>query len=390
MKRHAKYINHNISLDVDKLKLPFLHWIPKMHKNPSKQRYIAASHSCSTKPLSKMITFCLKLIQHTHINHCKTIQKNSGFNRMWIVDNSVDVIQKITDIKHGSARNIRTFDFSTLYTSIPHRKLKEQIDWVISECFNDDSRKFIKIGKESAHWSSSRGKKGHCWDKDELIKHVKWLITNIYVTCGDSMFKQVIGIPMGTDCAPFLANLFLFAYEYKWLTKKFKAKEFDDLKKFNICFRYIDDLLCINNDQLMDRVMTEIYPEELSLTSDDAVLQSHYLDLDLEIRNGNIHSKLFDKRDAFGFSIVNYPDLSGNVPAKQSYGVFVSQLIRYARCCMSAKDFIHRTKILIRKLTTQGFKANKLRHVFGKFAANYYELLFKYNLPTDEICNSCC
>ena len=129
---------------------------------------------------------------------------------MWIVDNSVDVIHKITDIEHGSAKNIRTFDFSTLYTSIPHRKLKEQIDWVISECFNDDSRKFIKIGKESAHWSSSRGKKGHCWDKDELIKHVKWLITNIYVTCGDSMFKQVIGIPIGTDCAPFLANLFFF------------------------------------------------------------------------------------------------------------------------------------------------------------------------------------
>lgn len=58
VKRHAKYMkDHNISLDEDKLKLPFLYWIPKMHKNPSKQRYIAASHSCSTKPLSKMITF---------------------------------------------------------------------------------------------------------------------------------------------------------------------------------------------------------------------------------------------------------------------------------------------------------------------------------------------
>ena len=194
------------------------------------------------------------------------------------------------------------------------------------------------------------GKTDHCWNKDELIGHVNWLISNIYVTCGDSMFKQVIGIPMGTDCAPFLANLFLFAYEYKWLTKKFKAKEFDDLKKFNICFRYIDDLLCINNDQFMDEVMTEIYPEELKLTSDDAVLQSHYLDLDLEIRNGQIHSKLFDKRDAFGFSIVNYPDLSGNIPNKQSYGVFVSQLIRYSRCCMSVADFISRTKILVKKL----------------------------------------
>ena len=165
---------------------------------------------------------------------------------------------------------------------------------------------------------------------------------------------------MGTDCAPLLANLFLFAYEYKLLTKKFKAIEFDDLKKFNICFRYIDDLLCINNDQFMDEVMTKIYPKELKLTSDDAVLQSHYLDLDLEIRNGQIHSKLFDKRDAFGFSIVNYPDLSGNIPNKQSYGVFVSQLIRYSRCCMSVADFISRTKILVKKLNQQGFRCIKL------------------------------
>ena len=186
------------------------------------------------------------------------------------------------------------------------------------------------------------------------------------------MFKQVIGIPMGTDCAPFLANLFLFAYEYKWLTKKFEAKEFDVLEKFKICFRYIDDLLSVNNDQLMDKVMTEIYPDELKLTSDDAVLQCHYLDLDLEIQNGDIHSKLFDKRDAFGFSIVNYPDLSGNIPVKQSYGVFVSQLIRYGRCCMSVTDFIHRTKILVRKLTKQGFRLTNLRHIFEKFVANSF------------------
>ena len=71
--RHANYMKeHGIGLDKSQLKLPFLYWIPKMHKNPSKQRYIATSHSCSTKPLSKKITYCLKLIQQTHINHCKT------------------------------------------------------------------------------------------------------------------------------------------------------------------------------------------------------------------------------------------------------------------------------------------------------------------------------
>lgn len=307
---------------------------------------------------------------------------------MWIVDNSMDVMQKITNLKEP-ARNIRTYDFSTLYTSLPHRKLKEKLAWVISQCFDDGARKFIKINGNSAHWSKSRGNNNQCWDKDELIKHVNWLIANIYVVCGDSMFKQVIGIPMGTDCAPFLANLFLFAYEYEWLTKKYESKDYDTLKKFNDCCRYLDDLMCINNDQLMDTVMTEIYPKELVLTSDGAVSQCHYLDLDLEIRNGKIHSKLYDKRDAFGFSIVNYPYLSGNIPTKESYGVFVSQLIRYARCCMSAVDFISRTKILVRKLTNQGFKKPRLRRVFEKFAANYYELLFKYNKSLKYLLHCC-
>ena len=191
--RHALYMDkHNIGLDESQKRLPFLYWIPKMHKNPSKQRYIAASHSCSTKPLSKMITLCLKLIQQTHSNHCKAIFKNSGFNRMWIVDNSIDVVEKIKEInRKGPTRNIRTYDFSTLYTSIPHKKLKEQIAWVISQCFNDDARKFIRFGHASAHWTNSKGKHKHCWSKDDLIKHTKWLIYNIFVVCGDSLFKQV-------------------------------------------------------------------------------------------------------------------------------------------------------------------------------------------------------
>ena len=70
--------------------------------------------------------------------------------------------------------------------------------------------------------------------------------------------------------------------------------------------------------------MKGIYPKELSLTSDNAVLKAHYLDLDLDIVHDQIEYKLFDKRDAFGFSIVNFSDLSGNISSKQSYGVFVS------------------------------------------------------------------
>ena len=137
---------------------------------------------------------------------------------------------------------------------------------------------------------------------------------------------------MGTDCAPFIANLFLYSYESEWMDKTLENKDFDMSYKFNHCYRYIDDLLCINNDQTMDEVMSDIYPKELSLTSDDAILTVNYLDLRIAIKDSKIHTSLFDKRDAFGFKIVNFPYLTGNIPNKQSYGVCVSQLVRYARC----------------------------------------------------------
>jgi hypothetical protein len=140
-----------------------------------------------------------------------------------------------------------------------------------------------------------------------------------------------------------------------FLTKTVKAKEFDDLKKFNICFRYIVDLLCINNYQFMDEVMTGLYPEELELTSDYAVLQSHCLDLDLEIQNGQINFKLLDKCNAFGLLIVNYPDLSGNIPNKQSYENFVSKLIKYSRCCMSVEIQFLELKYLSKDLIKKCF-----------------------------------
>ena len=185
--KHISYMKtHKIALDSSQESLPFLYWIPKMHKNPTKQRYIAASHSCSTKPLSKMITYCLKLVQQTHKNYCTRIAKNRRDNKMWIVDNSVKVLEKLSICNQKSVRNVRTFDFSTLYTSIPHKKLKKRIAMVINQCFNTYARRFMRIGGTSASWSKTRG--NYSWDKDQLINHINYLIDNIYVTCGDHLF----------------------------------------------------------------------------------------------------------------------------------------------------------------------------------------------------------
>ena len=94
---------------------------------------------------------------------------------------------------------------------------------VINQSFNSSGRQYIRIGKSDANWSRSDGNKQRiCWNAKKLIKHINYLIDRIHVTCGDSVFRQIIGIPMGTDCAPFLANLFLYSHECEWMCKMLK------------------------------------------------------------------------------------------------------------------------------------------------------------------------
>ena len=97
------------------------------------------------------------------------------------------------------AKNLGSYDFSTLYTSIPHNKLKSQISWVIEKAFKGMNKKYIKINKFCARWSNKRNRNPDVIfvDSDTLIKMIVWLIDNTYVRI------KVIGIPMGTDCAPF-------------------------------------------------------------------------------------------------------------------------------------------------------------------------------------------
>ncbi len=113
------------------------------------------------------------------------------------------------------------------------------------------------------------------------------------------MFRQKIGIPMGTDCAPFLANLFLYSYEYKWIDAQRILKNYSSINSFKNCCRYIDDLLLANNDDLMISVMKDIYPKELVLVPDDSDgLSTPFLDLQLVVANGVVSASIFDKRDA--------------------------------------------------------------------------------------------
>ena len=124
-------------------------------------------------------------------------------------------------------------------------------------------------------------------------------------------------------------------------------------------------MLSLNNTRFGD-YLHHIYPPELEIK--DTTESTSYLDIQLEYDPvGVLHTRIYDKRNDFDFSIVNFPHMDSNIPAAPTYGVFVSQLVRYARACSSCEDFIARTKLLITRLIDQGYSSSKLKCMFKKF-----------------------
>ena len=98
------------------------------------------------------------------------------------------------------------------------------------------------------------------------------------------------------------------------------------------------------------------------------------MDLNIKVIGSDIHTSVYHKRDDFGFPIVNFPWLSGDVPRLPSYGIYISQLVRFARCCTSVFDFHFKNFQITSKLLTQSYRNHKLRKTFGTFFRSYSEL----------------
>ena len=148
-----------------------------------------------------------------------------------------------------------------------------------------------------------------------------------------------------------IVHLFLYSYEAEFIKTLIKSGKHQLARPFNFTFRYIDDVLSLNNSKFSDYI-NDIYPEELEIkeTTDNST-SSSFLDLLLEFDNDNrLRVKIYDKRDDFNFNIVNYPFLCGNIPQSPSYGVYVSQLIRNARTSTLYDDFVSRSSRLTSKL----------------------------------------
>jgi hypothetical protein len=191
---------------------------------------------------------------------------------------------------------------------------------------------------------------------------------------------------MGTNCAPLLADLFLYLYEADFIQGLLKKNENKLVRSFNFTFRYIDDVLSLNNSRFGDFV-DRIYPIELEKKdTTDRDTSASYLDLHLEIDSERrLRKKLYDKRDDFNFPIVTFPFICSNIPAAPAYGVYLSQLIRYSRACGSYQDFLDRGLLLTRKLLHQGFLLVKLKSSLQKFYGRHHDFVDHYGISVSQM-----
>ena len=178
---------------------------------------------------------------------------------------------------------------------------------------------------------------------------------------------------MGTNYATLLVDLFLYSYKNELLDKLIKEGKRKLARKFNLSYRCIDNLR-------FKKFTSDIYPKELTFSgTTESTSVASYLDLLFtRDKSNNITTKLFDKRDAFGFHIVKFPFMSCNIPSSPAYGVYGSQLIRYAHCCSNYSDFLLRHRALMTRLLSQGYKVNRLFNTFKKFYGRHTDLVGQY------------
>ena len=128
---------------------------------------------------------------------------------------------------------------------------------------------------------------------------ISWII--FFMRFGSNLYRQIVGIPMGTNCAPLVADLFVYCYESDFMDSLNQGNQAEVIEAFNSPSRYLNDLLNIDNPYF-EGMVNQIYPPQLQLNKTNiSDTEAPFLDLHLSVANGFVSSKMYDKRNDFDF-----------------------------------------------------------------------------------------
>jgi hypothetical protein len=285
-----------------------------------------------------------------------------------------------------------------MYTTIPLTDLAVRIKSVCREAWTDAADQLgVHSDKLLLNWNRGdpdwlpgntgcHSKYTHKFTLWEVGFLTEFVVTNTYVMNGSILRKQAIGIPMGTNCAPAVANLYLYSYESEYIDRLTRSNEVEKAQAFHLSFRLIDDVLSFDNPYWNDAVGTPaedggLYPKALKLTDTSiSPVEVNYIGMKIMDGEKGLQLEVYDKRKEFNFPVIRYPNLLSLIPASSPYGVWMGQLHRFYRISTHPKSFLTSAAILALTLLNQGCVRNKLELVFHHFLSSKGKLHWKTKL----------
>ena len=157
---------------------------------------------------------------------------------------------------------------------------------------------------KNAFFTSEQPKRYKLWSCKKICDALHYLLDNVFIIFGSKLYRQIVGIPMGTGCAPLVADLFLFCYERDFMLFLSDNNQADIIEAFNSTSRYLDDLLNIDNPYF-EEMLGQIYPTELQLNkANSSDTEAPFFGL--ELVNNNWHNVAFYQGDSTLFAKKNY------------------------------------------------------------------------------------
>ena len=184
---------------------------------------------------------------------------------------------------------------------------------------------------------------------------------------------------MGSNPVPFFPNLFLFFYDSIWL-KSIKNTNYEVVRKFGNVFRFINDLIAINDTNEFENHYNEIYSSGLILKKENTShTETTFLDLHLCINEGQIQTTLYDKRNSYNSNVLRFPYKSSNIPSKMFFATISAEILRICRATSSVVQFIKTSKVFLHRMLRQGEDPLGVKKILVKMI-NPHTLQFeKYN-----------
>ena len=175
----------------------------------------------------------------------------------------------------------------------PKNLIKEKLlDLIERTFYKKEGKLYLACNDKKSFFTSADYYRGyHLLSCQNVCDTLSFLLDHIYIRFGTKLYRQIVGIPMGTNCAPLVADLFLFCNERDFTKDLSSDNQADVIKAFNSTSRYLDDLLNIDNNYF-EGMVNQIFPPELQLNkANNSDTEAPFLDLHLSISTALFHPK---------------------------------------------------------------------------------------------------